>query len=61
MKLLLTRLSRELQVDFNVIRYDAHTIAFVVNAGLKKLQPTIDKVRAFVVEIRRSLKKNKNC
>ena len=57
MKLLSTRLSRELQVDFNVIRCGAHTIALVVNAGLKKLQPTIDKVRAFVVEIRRSPKK----
>jgi hypothetical protein len=57
MKLLSTRLSNDLQIDFNIIRCGAHTIALVVNAGLKKLQPTIDKVRAFVVEIRRSPKK----
>src|SRR6266487_803102 len=36
MKLLSTRLSRELQVDFNVIRCGAHTIALVVNTFLKK-------------------------
>src|SRR3954468_13772351 len=57
MKLLSTRLSNDLQIDFNIIRCGAHTIALVVNAGLKKLQPTIDKVRAFVIEIRRSPKK----
>ena len=57
MKILSTRLAKDLQVNFNVIRYEVHTIALVVNAGLKKLQPIIDKVRAFVVEIRRSLKK----
>ncbi|CAB5359322.1 unnamed protein product [Rhizophagus irregularis] len=55
--LLSTKLSNELQVNFNIIRCGAHTIALVVNAGLKKLQPVIDKVRAFVVEIRRSPKK----
>ena len=57
MKILSTRLAKELQVKFNVIRCEAHTIALVVNAGLKKLQPIIDKVRAFVIEIRRSPKK----
>src|SRR6266498_4797581 len=57
MKILSTRLAKELQVKFNVIRCGAHTIALVVNAGLKKLQPIIDKVRAFVIEIRRSPKK----
>ena len=57
MKILSTRLAKDLQVNFNVIRYEAHIITLVVNAGLKKLQPIIDKVRAFVVEIRRSLKK----
>jgi len=29
----------------------------VVNAGLKKFKPVIDKVRAFIIEIRRSPKK----
>ncbi|CAG8756358.1 5502_t:CDS:2, partial [Rhizophagus irregularis] len=57
MNLLSTNLSSELQVNFNIIRCGAHTVALVVNAGLKKLQPVIDKVRAFVVEIRRSPKK----
>ena len=57
MKILSIRLAKELQVKFNVIRCGAHTIALVVNAGLKKLQPIIDKVRAFVIEIRRSPKK----
>jgi len=57
MKILSTRLAKELQVKFNVIRCEAHTIALVVNAGLKKLQPIIDKVRAFVIEIRRFPKK----
>ena len=57
MKLLSTRLSKDLQVDFNIIRCGAHTIALVVNAGMKKLQPVIDKVRVFVIEIRRSPKK----
>jgi len=57
MKLLSTVLSNELRVYFNVIRCGAHTIALVVNAGLKKFQPIIDKVRTFVVEIRRSPKK----
>ncbi len=57
MKLLSTKLSKELQVDFNVIRCGAHTVALVVNAGLKKFKPVIDKVRAFIIEIRRSPKK----
>lgn len=57
MKILSTKLAKDLQVNFNVIRCGAHTIALVVNAGLKKLQPIIDKVRAFVIEIRRSPKK----
>jgi hypothetical protein len=57
MKLLSTKFSRELQINFNIIRCSAHTVALVVNAGLKKLQPVIDKVRTFVVEIRRSPKK----
>ena len=57
MRLLSSTLSNEFQVDFNVIRCGAHTIALVVNFGLKKFQQTINKVRAFVIEIRRSLKK----
>lgn len=57
MKILSTRLAKDLQVNFNVIRCGAHTVALVVNAGLKKLQPIIDKVRAFVIEIKRSPKK----
>jgi len=57
MRLLSSILSTEFQVDFNVIRCGAHTIALVVNFGLKEFQQTIDKVRAFVVEIRRSPKK----
>ncbi|GBC30316.2 zinc finger BED domain-containing protein RICESLEEPER 2-like [Rhizophagus irregularis DAOM 181602=DAOM 197198] len=43
MNLLSTNLSSELQVNFNIIRCGAHTVALVVNAGLKKLQPVIDK------------------
>src|SRR3954469_1138472 len=57
MKILSTRLAKELQVKFNVIRCGAHTIALVVNAGLKKLQPIIDRVKAFVIEIRKSFRK----
>src|SRR4051794_9030650 len=57
MKILSTRLAKDLQVNFNVIRCETHTIALVVNAGSKKLQPIIDRVRAFVIEIRRSPKK----
>ena len=57
MRLLSSTLSNEFQVNFNVIRCGAHTIALVVNSGLKKFQKTIDKVQAFVVEIRRSPKK----
>jgi hAT family C-terminal dimerisation region/Domain of unknown function (DUF4413) len=57
MRLLSDTLATELQVDFNVIRCGAHTIALVVNSGLKKFQQVIDKVRAFVVEVRRSPKK----
>jgi hypothetical protein len=57
MNQLKTKLSRDLQVEFNVVRCGAHTVALVVNAELKKLQPVINKVRAFVIEIRRSPKK----
>src|SRR5204862_6944657 len=57
MKLLTARLLQELQVDFNVMRCGAHTIALVVNAGLTKFKSVVDKVRAFVVEIRKSPKK----
>ena len=54
---MLTTLATSLQVNFNVIRCSAHTIALVINSGLKKFQKIIDKVRAFVVEVRRSPKK----
>src|SRR3954452_9908364 len=57
MKILSTRLAKNLQVNFNVIRCEAHTIALVVNAGLKKLQLIINRVRVFVIEIRRFPKK----
>ena len=57
MKLLSTALATNLQVDFNIIRCGAHTMALVVNAGLKSFQKIIDKVRVFVIEIRRSPKK----
>ncbi len=57
MKLLATTLATKLQVNFGTIRCGAHTIALVVNAGLKKFQIIIDKVRAFIVQIRRSPKK----
>ncbi|CAB4424784.1 unnamed protein product [Rhizophagus irregularis] len=57
MKLLTTTLSNELQVDFNVIRCGAHSIALVVNAGLGKVRNIINKVRAFIIEIRKSPKK----
>ena len=55
--LLSTALATNLQVNFNVIRCGAHTIALVVNSGLKSFQKTIDKVRAFVIEVHRSPKK----
>jgi len=57
MNLLSTTLATNLQVDFNVVRCGAHTIALVVNSGLKSFRTIIDKVRAFVIEIRRSPKK----
>lgn len=57
MNLLSTVLASKLQVNFSVIRCGAHTIALVVNTGLKKFQEIINKVRAFVIEIRRSPKK----
>ncbi|CAB4430949.1 unnamed protein product [Rhizophagus irregularis] len=44
-------------VDFNVIRCGAHSIALVVNAGLGKVRNIINKVRAFIIEIRKSPKK----
>jgi hypothetical protein len=43
MRLLSSTLSNEFQVDFNVIRCGAHTIALVVNFGLKKFQQTLIK------------------
>ncbi len=57
MRLLSNILLQKLQVDFNVIRCDAHIIALVVNADLMKFKPIIDKVRTFVIEIRKSSKK----
>ena len=60
MKLLSTTLSQNLQVDFSIIRCGAHTIALVVNAGLAKFKPIVNKVRTFVIEIRKSSKKEKN-
>ena len=59
MKLLSTTLATSLQVNFNVIRCDAYTIALVVNSGLKSFQKTINKVQAFVIEVHRSLKKRR--
>src|SRR6266540_4750644 len=56
-RLLSNTLLQKLQVDFNVIRCGAHTIALVVNASLMKFKPIIDKVRTFVIKIRKSLKK----
>ena len=57
MKLLLTVLITNLKIDFNVIRYDAYTIALVINSGLKSFQKIIDKVQAFVIKVYRSSKK----
>ncbi|CAB5213586.1 unnamed protein product [Rhizophagus irregularis] len=57
MRLLSTTLSDELQIDFKIIRCGAHSIALVVNAGLGKFKPIIDKVRAFIIEVRKSPKK----
>src|SRR6266511_5824466 len=57
MRLLSNTLLQKLQVDFNVIRCGTHTIALVVNADLMKFKPIIDKVRTFVIEIRKSSKK----
>ncbi|CAB5389087.1 unnamed protein product [Rhizophagus irregularis] len=57
MRLLSTTLSDELQIDFKIIRCGAHSIALVVNAGLEKFKPIIDKVRAFIIEVRKSPKK----
>ena len=47
----------EFQMPFYVIRCGAHTIALVVNAGLGKFKTIIEKVREFVIEIRKSPKK----
>ena len=57
MRLLSEKLLEELHIDFNTIRCGAHTIALVVNAGLNKFKSIVDKVRAFVVEIQKSPKK----
>ncbi|CAB5362785.1 unnamed protein product [Rhizophagus irregularis] len=57
MRLLSTTLSDELQIDFKIIRCGAHSIALVVNAGLGKFKPIIDKVRAFIIEVCKSPKK----
>jgi hypothetical protein len=57
MKLLKDALLNNFKVNFNVIRCGAHTVALAVNAGLKEFKPVIDKVRTFIVEIRRSSKK----
>ncbi|CAB4434400.1 unnamed protein product [Rhizophagus irregularis] len=57
MRLLSTTLSDELQIDFKIIRCGAHSIALVVNAGLEKFKPIIDKVRAFIIEVCKSPKK----
>jgi hypothetical protein len=57
MKLLSEKLLQELHLKFNVIRCNAYTIALVVNAGLKKFKPIIEKVRAFVIEIKKSSNK----
>jgi hypothetical protein len=57
MRLLFEQLLKELHVDFNVIKCGAHTIALVVNASLTKFKSIVNKVRAFVIEIRKSLKK----
>ena len=43
MRLLSTTLSQNLQVDFSIIRCGAHTIALVVNAGLAKFKPIVNK------------------
>ncbi|CAB5357752.1 unnamed protein product [Rhizophagus irregularis] len=50
-------MSDELQIDFKIIRCGAHSIALVVNAGLEKFKPIIDKVQAFIIEVRNSPKK----
>ena len=57
MRLLSEKILEELHIDFNTIRCGAHTIALVVNAGLNKFKSIVDKVRAFVVEIQKSPKK----
>ena len=44
MRLLSNSLLKDFQVEFNIIRYDAYTVALVVNTGLKKFKPIIDKV-----------------
>src|SRR5262245_305862 len=57
MNLFSTKLARNFHINFNIIRYDTHIIALMANADLKKLQPVINKVRTFVIKIRRSSKK----
>ena len=44
MRLLSNSLLKDFQVEFNIIRCGAHTIALVVNADLKSFQKIIDKV-----------------
>lgn len=57
MKLLKDILLNDFKVKFNIVKCSAHTIALVVNAGLKEFKPVINKVWAFIVEIRRFSKK----
>ncbi|CAB4433545.1 unnamed protein product [Rhizophagus irregularis] len=57
MKLLKDILLNDFKVKLNIVRCGAHTVALAINAGLKEFKPVIDKVRAFIIEIRRSSKK----
>jgi len=57
MNLLKDILLNDFKVKFNIVRCGAHTVALAVNAGLKEFKPVIDKVRTFIIEIRRSSKK----
>jgi sulfur relay (sulfurtransferase) DsrF/TusC family protein len=50
-------LMEDYSIEFEVIRCGAHTISLVVNAGLYKIKSVIDKIHSFIVDIKKSSKK----
>jgi sulfur relay (sulfurtransferase) DsrF/TusC family protein len=50
-------LMEDYSIEFEVICYGVHTISLVVNAGLYKIKSVIDKIHSFIVDIKKSSKK----